>query len=310
MRQLNTAAADALRWLFSRVAVIYILVLLFCLTCVDLKTLEMRFKARRLNSAIPDFAAMINFSRDSNDKHAIIWAPYKKYFELILRYLPDDVITGSLLGFVDFYAGDEPKAIALFKSSGAMHGQNLFWPNYDLGVLYYKKGMWPQSTEFLFKAVASNPKLTAALMRDSLVYRQMMANPAFTYNLDDEIKDAQSKAFILLLSSLHSLRQYDKMLVFSDVAIAHQDLFYKDAFYYYAGLAFYEMGQTQKAFLLFQKSLSVVSDNPDVYYYLAQIYQKAGRPDQARDFLQVSLTAHQKNDPRFPYDKQIGLRFF
>ena len=66
----------------------------------------------------------------------------------------------------------------------------------------------------------------------------------------------------------------------------------------------------EKAFLLFQKSLTIEKNNPDVYFYIANIYQKAGQFDQARALLQVSLALHQKNDPRFPYDSHVNLRFF
>ena len=44
---------------------------LFCLTCVDLKMLEMRIKVRHLNDAIPDFSDMIIFSKEQNARK--IW---------------------------------------------------------------------------------------------------------------------------------------------------------------------------------------------------------------------------------------------
>ena len=69
-------------------------------------------------------------------------------------------------------------------------------------------------------------------------------------------------------------------------------------------------GQMGKAVLLFEKSLTIEKNNPDVYYYLADIYQNAGQLEQSKEFLQVSYALHQKNDPRFPYDKQTYLRFF
>ncbi len=149
------------------VGVIYVILFIFCLTCVDLKTLDTRIKVRHLNDAIPDFSDMINFSQNPDTKRELNWRPYKNYFELILSYMPNDVITKQLLGYVDFYSGQEQQAIDLFKSSSVMNGHDLFWSNYNLGVLYYKKKLWPQATKYLFKAVASNPELTALLMQNS-----------------------------------------------------------------------------------------------------------------------------------------------
>jgi len=298
------------QWLISRVAVIYAIIFIFCLTCVDLKTLAMRVKTRHLNDAIPNFSDMIIFSKDQNARKDLDWRPYKNYFELILRYIPDDFITKQLLGFVDYYTGQEPQAIALFKSSSVMNGRLLFWSNYDLGVLYYKKSMWPQAAEYLLKAIRSNTQLTVFLMRDSLIYRQIAASPFFRYSLSDEIMDAQSKAYVLLLSSLCYMKQYDKVILISNLAIENPSLSYKDAFYFYAGLGFFETDQMEKAFLLFQKSLTIEKNNPEVYYYIANIYEKAGQLEQAREFLQISYGLHQKNDPRFPYESNTNLRFF
>ena len=299
-----------IRWICTRVALIYIVLLIFSLTCIDLKMLDMRIKTRHLNSAIPDFSDMIIFSKDQNAKKDINWKPYKNYFELILRYMPEDVITEQLLGYVDFNMAQEQKAMDLFKSSAVTHGQALFWPNYNLGVLYYKKGMWPQAAEYLLKAFTSNTKVTLILMQDSMVYKQIFISSSVKYSLSDEINDAQGHAYVLLLSCLQNMKQYDKMLIMSNLGIANQNLSYKDAFYYYAGIAYFEAGQMDKAFMLFQKSLSIEKNNPDVYYYMANIYQKVGQLQQARDFLQLSYALHQKNDPRFPYESQVNLRFF
>ncbi|MBF0571895.1 MAG: hypothetical protein HQL12_08520 [Candidatus Omnitrophica bacterium] len=301
---------NTIQWLAGRVAVIYIIVFLFCFTCIDLKTLDMRIKVRHLNSSIPDFTDMIVFSKAQNAKNDLDWKPYKRYFELILRYMPDDLIIRQLLGFVDYYAGQEQEAVLLFKGSVAINGQALFWSNYNLGVIYYKKGLWTQSAEYLLKAFESNPRLSVLLMRNSVVYRQISASPFFKYSLSDEIMDAQSKASILLLSVLNHMGQYNKMILISNLAIANQNLSYKDAFYFYEGLASLEMGQEQKAFLFLQKSLAIENNNPDVYYYIAGIYKKAGQLEHARDFIQISYALHQKHDPRFPYEAQVNLQFF
>lgn len=299
-----------IRWIVTSVGVIYVIVFLFCLTCVDLKTLDTRIKVRHLNDAIPDFSGMIIFSQNPDTKRELNWRPYKDYFELILSYTPNDVIIKQLLGFVDFYSGQEQQAIDLFKSSSVMDGHDLFWSDYNLGVLYYKKKLWPLATKYLFKAAASGPGLTALLMQNSLVYKQIFSSPFFKYSLNDGLHDAQSKSYILLLSSLFHMGLYDKVIIVSNLAIEGRNLSYKDAFYYYSGLAFYQIGQPQKALLFFQKSLAVEKNNPDVYYYIAHIYLNAGQLQQAQYFLQTSYDLHLKNDGRFPYDKQINLRFF
>ncbi len=298
------------QWLFTRIAVIYVIIVIVCLTCVNLKTLDERIKVRRLNQAVPNFTDLINFSMGKMSQQDVNWLPYRRYFELILRYLPDDLITKQLLGYVDYYSGHEDKAIDLLKSSIVIKGQHLFWSNYNLGVIYYKKGMWQQSAEYLFNTLASNPQLAIFFMKDSIIYKQIFANPVLTYSYDEGIATAKSNVYVLLLSCLNKMGQYDKVFAVSSIALADGSLLSKDAFYYYAGLAFFETGQEQKASMFFQKSLTLEKNNPDIYYYLANIYQKAGQSAQARDLLQLSYVLHQKNDPRFPYDAHVALRIF
>jgi tetratricopeptide (TPR) repeat protein len=300
---------NRIQWLLGRMAWIYVIMFLFVMTCVDYKTLDMRIKTRHLNDAIPDYSAMVVFSRDQTGMTPN-WKPYEDYFELILKYIPDDLIAKQLLGFVDYYSGREQKAIDLLKSSAVMNGHDLLWPDYNLGVIYFKKGMWPQAAEYLLKSVTASPRLTEILMQNSIIYRQITVNPYFRYSLPDGINEAQSKACILLLSSLYQMGQYDKVVLISNMGLQNPDFVHKDAFYYYGGLAFYAMGQLQKAFLLFQKSLSLEKNNPDIYYYMASIYQNAGQFSQARFFLQASYALHQKHDPSFPYDAQLNLRFY
>jgi tetratricopeptide (TPR) repeat protein len=297
-------------WIFSRVGMIYIIVLVFCLSFVNFKSLDERIKVRFLNDAIPDFSDLIIFTKDPNAKNELDWRPYKNYFGLIYRYMPRDPVARQLQGLVDYYTGREQEAVNLFESTAMEKGKFLFWSNYNLGVIYYKKGLWSKAAESLFKAIGSSPKLTVLLMDHSLVYRQIMMNPYFKYSLTDELKDGLSHAYILLLSSLSYMKQYDKMIYIANAAIGNPILSHKDAFYYFEGLAFFEMGHFQEAFGLFEKSLTMEKENPYTYYYLANIYQKAGQAEQAHTLLQASYTLHQRNDPRFPYETQAKLRFF
>jgi len=301
---------SGIQWVLSRVAVIYVILFIFCNIFVDLKDLDSRIKIRHLNDAIPNFNNMIGLTKNQISPKDVDWGPYQYYFKLVLKYIPDDMLVRQLLGYVDFNVGQEQNAIDLFSNSSVMNGQNLLWSNYNLGVIYYKKGMWPQASQYLFKAITSSPNVSMYLMQHSMVYKQILASPAFDLNLNDDIRDAQSRSYILLLSCMYKMKQYDKLVLISNLAFENKELIYKDAYFYYTGLGLFEMGQFDKAFLLFQQSLTIEKDNPDVYYYIALIYQRAGQLQQARDYLQISYALHQKNDPRFPYDMHTNLRVF
>ena len=44
--------------------------------------------------------------------------------------------------------------------------------------------------------------------------------------------------------------------------------------------------------------------------FILPIFFKTGQGAQARNFLKASYALHQKNDQRFPYDKNVNLQFF
>ena len=299
-----------IRWLSSRVGVIYLIVFIFCVTSMDLKMLQERIKVRRLNDAIPDFSDMIVFSKNKSARKNIDWKPYRDYFRLIYAYLPKDVIIKELLGYVDYYSGHEQEAIVLFKDSTAMSGKFLFISNYDLGVINYKRGMWAQASQYLLKAIESNPKLAVMLMQSSTVYRQICSSPYFRYALNAEIGEGRARAYILLLSSLYHMHQYNLMIAVAKMGLAEAALPDKDALYYESGLAFYELGDLKRAFVLFQQSIALEKNNPYPYFYMANIFEKAGQLEQSKGLLQASYALHQRNDPRFPYDKEVELCFF
>ncbi|MBF0510857.1 MAG: tetratricopeptide repeat protein [Candidatus Omnitrophica bacterium] len=299
-----------IKWFFSRVAVIYLVIFIFCLTCLDLKTLDERIKVRRLNSAARDFSQLILFEKGLMAKdEKVSWQGYKDYFELILQYVPDDMIAKQFLGYVSYYVGDEARAIKLYKDVAQLGGQDVFWPDYNLGVIYYKKGMWTESAQYLFKAIGANPKLTAFLVQTSIIYRQVSASPYFKYTYGQQLENALEKSYILLLSTLNHLKQYDKMIILANSALG-RGLPCKDALYLYLGVGLLEEGQLAQAEQFFQKSLLIEKNNPEVYYYMANIYKTMGRLKEAQNLLEVSLMLHRQNNPRFPYDRSINPRFF
>ena len=298
-----------LQWLTSRIAVIYIVLFVLILTCVDIHTVEKRNKIRHLNGISPDFTQMNNFLTHQVPKPAMNWVPYKNYFELVLRYMPQDAIAQELLGYVYYYMGQENKAIALLKSASNF-SDNLFWPNYNLGVIYYKKGMYEQSFDYMSKAIAANPQGTVGYMYSSVMYRQIFFRYSSKLDVKEQLNDAFGLAYILMEASLQHLQRYDQMLMIAASAVSHKEFPYQDAHALYAGIACLELRQADKAVLLFERSLNLEKNNPLVYVYLAQIYKAIGKEQAGQELLKISQDIRMKNEGRFPYDQNIELRYF
>ncbi len=298
-----------LKWLVSRVGIIYVLLTVFILFCVDLKTVDERNKARQLNGMRPDFKEMIVFSKSLNHLENINWKPYKDYFEKVLKYMPDYSVANELMGYVYFNMGQEQKAIASYNKVLTI-SKNYFWPNYNLGVIYYKKGFYQEAFTCLRRAVESNPEWTIKYVYDSMMYRQIFVSGAFKYNLKEELNSAYSSAYILMLSSLERLKRYDAMLYLSLFVISKKEFPNQDAFFFYAALATFEMKQLDKSLSFFEQSLILDKNNPMTYLYLSRIYKMAGKDQASENLSRIFESLSVKKSERFPYDQNIGVRFF
>lgn len=299
---------DQAKWLLSRIGVIYLLLAVIICLGVDIKTVDKRTKIRNLNGARPDFTMMNDFLEKKIPPQQMNWVPYQKYFELVMTYMPNDPTAAGLLGYVYYHAGQENKAIALLRMT-ADSGPDMFWSNYNLGVVCYKKGQFEIAINYLTRAIRSNPMVIRDYAYSSVIYRQILAGYRNNYNFKDSLMEAYSDAYLLIEASMGHLKQYDQMLSVAGSAMAMRELPYQDGHLFYAAVACLQLKQLEKALLLFERSMAVEKNNPTVYLYLSQIYKAVGKDDAAAELMKVYQTLDKKNDPRFPYDERISLRY-
>ena len=309
-----------MKFLLSRVGIIYVLLFIFLIFCVDLKKIDERVKIRRLNGMRPEFAQMIDFAKHYQPAQTVDWTPYKDYFERLLSYLPnnstaeklhieDYFIAKTLLGYIYFYTGQEKKAISYFGASEDFN-RHFFWSNYNLGVIYYKKGMYAKALKHLNQALETDPEMTIKFMNNSTLYRQIFSSNSFNFNLKDELREAFGSAYVLMAASLGHLQQYKEMLMVSVAAINKKEVPNQEDIYFYAALACLELKEIDKAAVFFNSSLSIKKDNPVIYLYLSRIYKVAGNDQKSQEALKISQEIHSKNSQWHPFDERVELRYF
>lgn len=296
-----------LRWISSRVLVIYLLFIVLILACVDLKTVEKRTKLRLLNGARPDFSEINRFQQGLGSP--IDWKPYQYYFELIIKYIPaGDPVANLLLAYVYYYQHREDKAFVLLRQASAFSG-DLFWPDYNLGVMYYKKGRYEEALNHLARALLADPTMTLRYMQQSIIYRQLLVSEPAGLDLSKRLSQAFSSARLLTVASLGHLKQYDRMLSLAVSAVADKDAQDKAAYFFFGAEACLQLKYFDKALLFYEQALVLDKKNPDVYPRLSRIYEAIGRREEAEGLMRVHASLI-KEGPWVPYDKKIELRYF
>ncbi len=298
-----------LKWISSRIVVIYLILFLFMFTCVDMQKLDLRIKIRQVNATMPNFSPLVAFAKHKPGA-SVNWKQYKEYFELILKNNFDDVMTKNLLGYAYYYMGKKDKAQRMFEDSFYSGYQNSFWASYNLGVLHYKEGRYLLASQYFKKTININYMGSLEVMRKSIIYHQIFAASEFTYNIDEEIIDAVASCYLLLASSLINLGQFEPAISICAMALKNPQITKKDGFFFYTGVAFFKLGFPDKSIMFFEKNLELDKNNPWTYFYLSQIYMSVGRQEDGVKLLEMFQVLNKSDKKVLPYDLRMEPRFF
>ena len=275
-----------LSWLGRRAICFYLAVFLLSALFINYQKIKFDTQLRFLNQMMPStFTYLVEVTEKQGtigQKELII---YRNFYEEMIKNFPDTTEAYPLLGFCYYYEGKEKKAIDSFQRS--MHFEpEFFWNYYNLGVIYYNKGQYKEVIDYLKKGTALNPQKSLELIRNSkVIYRSIRTDDL----IDDgqlllRLKMGYQDAYRLLVLSHLKLKQYSLAMDFANLAIQSTDGATED-FYYYGGLAAYEMKSYDEATRYFQICLSKDPDHPEAYRYIGLILEATGKKDSAQKVL-------------------------
>jgi tetratricopeptide (TPR) repeat protein len=296
-----------LKFMATRSGIWYLLVFLLLIRLVNFAGV----KLSRLDYLTPSFRELINISQTLTPRDKEKLGPYIRYYEKVLEYSPRIAEASILLGSCYYYAGDKEKAV-LFYEEAVQKAPRFFWPTYNLGVIYFKDGLFEKAVESFLSALSVQPDVSRKLIDDSFVYKQFftaagISDAAVTQGL----KESRKNACKLLVLSLLRLKRFQ---LAHDMALYAASTFKdsKDFFYYYTGLAEYEMKQYSQALPFFQACFNINPQRITALYYQGLCYQNLGIEKTAAELLTrvAAMKGKNVNDPT-PTDGQgIEVRFF
>lgn len=304
---MNVNVVDIIKFGLTRVALLMIVVCILAPHVVNFNLISERIKVKRLNDNRPSFSELVNLMQQGQPVSLTRWYQYEAYFKLILTYMPDDHFSESFLGFTQFNLGKNKEGLEVL-TKAANSAQILFWPDYNLGVYYYRQGQWQKAIDHLQRAVNVPINLPTKIMLESLVYRQVFASPSFKVSLADRMKSAYEDAYVLMLAAFDQLNlpQAGFGVAMNAIKNSPED---KGSFYYYAGLSALKLNQPDKALLLFNKTVAIDQQEPWAYLWLSKIYQTIGNTQLANQMKQTYEDIMKTT--RFKmYDERITFRVF
>ena len=298
----------AVKWFFSRVGILYIGVFVGLAFLVDGKAAVARVKVRRLNDARPPMDALVAFARGEVAPQAMDWKPYRGYFELVLRYMPEEWTVCMFLGVSEYYQGEFGKAaVDMRRSADAF--PPLFWNVYNMAVLAFQQGDMPLAFAYLEQAVQIPPAMAARVARSSVLYRQIMFSGNFDMDIEKDVASAREDVYLLMAASRYYVKDFSAAREIAAHALAMPLIQDREPFYFYAGASSLAMGHVGEAMSWLGRCLKLKSHNLLVYRYAGQILVDAGKVEEGRALLHTAEELGQTASSAFPYSSRLRLRF-
>jgi len=190
----------------------------------------------------------------------------------------------GMLGFCYERLGQQAQAVDSYKQAIAAN-PDYFWPYYDLGVIFYNQAKYAQAEDYFHQAIARDPVRTIVLLNRSKVYNDVkLSKQDGRYDFLAGFKQGRVTAYILLMDCLYKTGSYAQLWKAATNGI-DEGVDTQGVFYYYAGLAAFNLKSFPNAIFFLQNAAQRDPTNADAYYYLGQCLRVAGKEDMAGMFL-------------------------
>jgi len=308
----NNKVFSFVKFVFTRVIILYLLFYAFSLVIVDYKKIHDRIIIRTLNDNMPtDFSYFLRLGEGAGtievEKDQL--ARYSNYYEKVVKYIPKLPEAHGMLGFSYFYLGKEEEAIASIGKAAVLDSY-FFWYQYNLGVIYYQKGDYKKAIQFFENAVSKKPEIALIIINRSSVYQRALRGAT---NLQDimlaRIKSGYSESYRLIVLSHMKSRNYPEMIKTASSAIA-LGLEHKELFYYYLGVGSYHLNEFQKSLYFLQEAIKRDPQFAEAFYYLSLNLKALGQDEVASQTLARSFHLHRQVKSNRPKEDKSYLRIF
>jgi tetratricopeptide (TPR) repeat protein len=137
---------------------------------------------------------------------------FHTYYQKTVDLFPDNGAAHYLLGFCEYYMGNQDVAVTQFEKS-VEADPYFFWSYYNLGVIYFQQGKLRKSVEIMTKALSLSNEITLAIInRDSLFHQiwHKVANPSEV--LERNVEEGQKDAVLVMTASFIKAGGYAQAL--------------------------------------------------------------------------------------------------
>ncbi|GEM_PF-1055406 len=264
-----------------------------------------------LNHYLPSFDYLADFASGKTERIEDKFSESIYYYKKVIEYLPPfQADAYGMIGFCQYQLGERQQAVSAFEKAIELNPL-FFWFYHNLGVIHFINEDYQKAADALQKAVALPAQITLKIISSSKIYLDILREmTAEQYNPTQQWKVSQRDCYEVLAACYFSLNDFHKMAAVA-LRAAELNQGKNPRFYYYAGIASYELREYSKAIFLLEESLRADPGNLDAYYYLEESLRALGKEIEIMpSLLQKARLFHQQEGFVNLLKKRVRIRMF
>jgi len=265
-----SCAFKVFKWIFSRAAIFYFIIIIFSNYIVDYKRIKFGTKVRIIDTLMPaSFHYLLKVEKEGKAD----FEKLKRYFKLyskITEFFPERADAQSMLGFCYYHLGHTQKSINSYDLAIRIQ-PDFFWHYYNRGVVLYRLHRYNEALDsFKTASGLSSQKALEVVIESKVIYRTIWITFVNIPNeLQQRLNNGYSNARVLAIASAYYQEDYSKMLALSEEFLK-LNVDSSDLFSFYAGFSAYKLGRFEKAINYFELSKKIIQKKFNKNIHLAE----------------------------------------
>jgi len=273
---------------------------------------EKKAKLTTLNYYIPSFDILADYIHHPQNPDQVLLrgdGGFINYYEKIIEFFPHMPEAHAMLGFLYYFAEENEKSIAAYQRAIALNPQ-YFWSHYNLGIIHFKDARYQLASDSFQKAITTKPDMTLKSIFSSKIYQQILMNiNDQDYSLMQDLRTGYRDSYQMLVLSNYYMNNFSRMFHSSRMALnAHIEN--PDIFYYYQGLAAFQLKDYDQSVSLLMEAISRNPDHSNSHHYLGLSLKAIGKDVVGGKVLQKAAILAETNNTADFDENNFELKFF
>ena len=202
---------ELLRRLKTRVVIVYIVCFILILPFFVYSKFKSNAVEQTMSRLVPrtHYFKEFIYPKDHFDEYNLRLCI--NYHKRVAEFFPFQKAEAyGMLGFCYERLGNTDQSINYYQRSLEVVPY-YFWPNYNLGIIYFKKGQYEKAFTNFKEALGKDLKTNMMLLSRSKVYNDVRVSDPGDYNFLTGLIQARQTTYIYLMQSLLKLGRYQDL---------------------------------------------------------------------------------------------------